>query len=110
MADDELREAATLREQQEIENRYLNVLDAAALLSPGAVRDAEEAGSSKVDDPCTTDRREYRMEALRAASRVVADFTTKEWVQKQDDPAKAFADGTIWLAEQFARWLEKGER
>lgn len=46
----------------------------------------------------------YRIEALRAASRIVAGSYASDEIYKDD--SKAVLD----LAEQFVRWLEKGER
>lgn len=49
----------------------------------------------------------YRIEALRAASRVVAGVNPT--ISKPGHHKIILAD-TIDLAEQFARWLETGER
>ena len=46
---------------------------------------------------------EFRIEALRAASRIVAGMMAA-------DAALTEGGGTVKLAEQFARWLEDGKR
>lgn len=51
----------------------------------------------------------YRIEALRAASRVVAARSPRD-KYPVDGISKSDLGDTIWLAEQFARWLETGER
>ncbi len=64
------------------------------------------AGSSAVDDPCTTDRRRHRIEALRAASRIAAPVYAANKL-KGDVGVSEWALG---MAEQFALWLETGKR
>ena len=56
----------------------------------------------------------YRIEALRAASGIVAGIYSSVGIFNR--PTKEFetlggtANGTLQLAEQFAKWLETGER
>ncbi len=62
--------------------------------------------------PTVADGYEHRIEALRAASRIVAGIKAsggnpKNIVTRVDMPS---AKATIDIAEQFARWLEDGER
>ena len=55
--------------------------------------------------------RENRIEALRAASRIVAGIYSNEKVIKDNTPgAENVDDVTLAIAEQFAKWLETGER
>ena len=61
----------------------------------------------RVDLVAQMDLHENRIEALRAASRIVAGSNLMI-----DDPdmLDPLANGTMMLAEQFAKWLETGER
>lgn len=52
-------------------------------------------------------KRENRIEALRAASRVVAGIYARGGDLEVPLQARVV---TLDLAEQFARWIEKGER
>jgi hypothetical protein len=49
-------------------------------------------------------RERHRIEALRAASRIVAEHPGN-----QRNPKMAI-DDTLYFAEAFAKWLEAGER
>ena len=51
----------------------------------------------------------YRIEALRAASRIVAGALAGG-NPPSSDMEQATENTTVRLAEQFAKWLEKGER
>ena len=62
-------------------------------------------GPGKPPWPTVTGGYELRIEALRAASRVVATAEGREHIS-----IKARTDFTVGMAEQFARWLETGER
>ena len=55
----------------------------------------------------TIDQAQYRIEALRAASRIVAGVMSAQVIFRARIKAD---DVTLRLAEQFALWLEKGER
>ena len=55
-------------------------------------------------------REEYRIEVLRAASRIAAGIFAGGQNLEVDGKSVGAAPATIDLAEQFARWLEKGER
>ena len=55
---------------------------------------------------------DYRIEALRAASRIVAEGVAVMISRTSKDLTiddKAAASSTTLLAEQFAKWLEAGE-
>ena len=56
----------------------------------------------------------YRIEALRAASRVVAGIYASDGAETTLDAATGQPVGavasTLALAEKFAKWLETGER
>ena len=84
MADEELRETA-------LENPYL--------------------GKLGVHDPSIR-QENLRIEALRAASRVVGGAYSggKSVVAGENDEQSSAGGVTISLAEQFARWLETGDR
>ena len=53
---------------------------------------------------------EFREEALRAASRIVAGMYAGNLAPTVDDEHASPGDGTIVMAEEFARWLEDGKR
>ncbi len=57
------------------------------------------------------DSQQIRIEALRAASRVVAGVQAagNDLTDKDGKPAKAHTS-TLFMVEQFARWIERGER
>jgi hypothetical protein len=51
---------------------------------------------------------QFRIEALRAASRIKAALISNPNVELDNE--SVFRVSTIKLAEQFAKWLETGER
>ena len=56
-------------------------------------------------------KQEIRIEALRAASRIVAGtYAGKSWPMDGVGKEKNAAFAALELAEQFARWLEDGKR
>ena len=59
--------------------------------------------------PARLDKRQRRIEALRAASRIIAGVVNGE---KDLTSLKGglIPDSTIEIAEQFAKWLETGEK
>ena len=60
------------------------------------------------DDPEYTAH--YRIEALRAASRITAALGSNQVITATSDDLEYIDSATIRLAEQFDRWLETGER
>lgn len=54
-------------------------------------------------------KRENRIEALRAASRIVAGLLTDSVVARMASIGSA-AETTVDIAEQLVRFIEKGER
>ena len=55
------------------------------------------------------DTSQYRIEALRAASQVI-ERGFEDFRDKDTGERLGYADATIRVAEQFAKWLETGER
>ena len=53
--------------------------------------------------------RQLRIEALRAASRIVAGTFMDAKASERGESMNA-TDATIYVAERFAKWLEMGER
>ena len=53
--------------------------------------------------------RENRIEALRAASRIVAGYCANPLVSETEDDY-IHGSWTLQISENFAKWLETGER
>lgn len=60
----------------------------------------------ETDDLDSRFHRELRIEALRVASGIVAGISARS----DAEPSFRLDKATINLAEQFARWLESGEK
>ena len=82
-----------------LENFGRKSLNEVKRILPGVIRKLPAPGGS-----ISKRRSEHRIEALRAASRIVA---------AQEGAGKSFVHGPMYeatrIAEQFAQWLETGE-
>ena len=80
--------------------------------NPDAITAVSDYGTD--DEPnWTAERaRNNRIEALRAASRIVAGmYAGQTWPQDEETGKEVPAHkSALSLAKQFARWLETGER
>jgi hypothetical protein len=65
-----------------------------------------EAAIPALESAVDSQRDQYRIEALRAASRIVAGMLTAPDTGCMARPE----DTAMFFAEQFAKWLETGER
>jgi len=85
--------------REEAENRHLNDLDAKETRYEIDVRAAHHAKR----------RGDYRIEALRAASRVVSGTYAKTIDEIERPVLIDIPATTLGLAERFAKWLETGD-